>query len=56
MEKKLLHYSYLFISINMGLSGTRAKVHRSLIEWQVQTQDSSRLIKLTQKQDLVKLI
>ena len=56
MDRKLLCESYLFISINMGLSGTRAKVYRALIEWRVQPQDSSRLIKLTQKQDLVKLI
>ena len=34
----------------MGLSGTRAKVYRALTEWRVQPQDSSRLIKLTQKQ------
>ena len=54
--KKVLRCSYLFISTNMGFTGAMAKVYRALMEWQVQSQDSSRLIKVTLKQDLVKLI
>ena len=41
------------ISINIGFTET---IEKNLIDWQVQPQDSSRLIRLTQKQDLVKLI
>ena len=54
--RKLLRCSYLFIPINMGFTEIMAKVYRELIERRVQPQDSSRLIELTQKQDLVKLI
>ena len=39
----------------MGFTGTKAKVYREFTERQVQPQDSSRLIKLTHKQDFVKL-
>ena len=53
--KKLLHYSYVFISMNMWAQ-YRAKGYRALTEWRLQSQDSPPLIKLTQKQDLVKLI
>ena len=44
------------ISTNMGLTETMAKVNIALIDWRVQPQDSTRLMKLTQKQYLMKLI
>ena len=47
---------YFTISINMGFTETVAKVYRALIDWRMEPQDSSRLIKLTHKQDLVKLV
>ena len=43
--RKLLRCSYLFISINMEFTWTMAKVYRTLIEWRVKPQGSSRLIK-----------
>ena len=47
---------YFTISINMGFTETMAKVYRALIDWREESQDSSRLIKLIQKQDLMKLV
>ena len=47
---------YFTIPINMGFTETMAIVYRALIDWLVEPQDSFRLIKLTQKQDLVKLV